>query len=430
MPEFNYSARDPSGALVKGSVEANSRKEAIRKISLKRLQPVSVSESGAVATATAKRAAALTDRFSRKSKPAATEKPAGGDRTLPVANLPRKLRLPFLRSLSELVGSGMPVGDAVRLLSSRLKDPQLKLLSQSLWERISGGKSVSNAMADIPSVFDRSTVFLVESGEATGNLKDILTRLVTHFEEQKDLQSKIVTAMAYPLLIFVVAIGVVLFAVFVLLPRLETMLSSLGGDLPASTRILMSTSDFAIAYGAYIVAGIVLLALSLWQWKRTPGGGLAFDRFVLKVPVLGKFLRTADVLQISQTMGVLLENGVTTVEALRMTQNVIGNKAIRNSFGEARQKVTEGKSISNALQGTGHLPQLVLDMLSVGENTGNIVYSLKQVGILYQKDLARQLDSFIGVLSIGVLLTVFSFVGFIAFAIISAVFQMSANFSF
>jgi general secretion pathway protein F len=311
-----------------------------------------------------------------------------------------------------------------------LKDPRLKQLSQTLWEKISGGKSVSEAMADIPSVFDRSTVFLVESGEATGNLKDILNRLVTHFEEQKDLQAKIVTAMAYPILILIVAAGVVLFSVFVLLPRLETMLASLGGELPTSTRILMGTSEMLIAYGVHVLIGLALAAAAWWQWRRTPGGALNWDRFILKLPVVGKFLRTADVLQISQTMGVLLENGVTTVEALRMTQNVISNRAIRDSFGEARQKVTEGRSISKALQGTGQLPQLVLDMLSVGENTGNIVYSLKQVARLYQKEISRQLEAFIGILSVGVLLVVFSFVGFIAFAIISAVFQMSANFSF
>lgn len=424
MPTFNYSARDSSGGLVKGAIDALNRKDAIRQISLKRLQPVSVGEAAAAAAGSDK--PSLTERFFKKSE----AETSSSDKVTAAAGLTRKLRLPFLRSLSELVASGMPVGDAIRLLSMRLKDPRLKQLSQALWDRISGGKSVSDAMADIPSVFDRSTVFLVESGEATGNLKEILTRLVTHFEEQKELQGKVVTAMAYPVLILVVATGVVLFSVFVLLPRLETMLASLGGDLPASTRILMGTSEAMIAYGVYILAGLALLGLSWWQWRRTASGALAWDRFILKLPIIGKFLRTADVLQISQTMGVLLENGVTTVEALRMTQNVIKNRAIRESFGEARQKVTEGKSISRALQGTGHLPQLVLDMLSVGENTGNIVYSLKQVGRLYQKDLSRQLEAFIGVLSIGVLMVVFSFVGFIAFAIISAVFQMSSNFSF
>lgn len=427
MPRFNYSARDSAGSLVKGTVEALNRKEAVRQLSLKRLQPVSVGEAAAVAAAGSHGPSALSRllaRFQNESAPAAEKAVAAG-----TSGLTRKLRLPFLRSLSELVASGMPVGDAVRLLSMRLKDPRQKQLSQALWEKISGGKSVSDAMADIPAVFDRSTVFLVESGEATGNLKDILTRLVTHFEEQKDLQAKIVTAMAYPVLIMVVATGVVLFSVFVLLPRLETMLASLGGDLPTSTRILVGSAEALIAHGVYVLAGMGVIGLGWWQWRRTPAGALTWDKFILKLPVVGKFLRTADVQQISQTLSVLLENGVTTVEALRMTQNVISNRAIRFSFGEARQKVTEGRSISKALQGTGQLPQLVLDMLSVGENTGNIVYSLKQVARLYQKELSRQLEAFIGILSVGVLMIVFSFVGFIAFAIISAVFQMSANFS-
>jgi general secretion pathway protein F len=424
VPSFTYSARDSAGGLVKGTIEALNRKDAIRQLSLQRLQPVAIGESAASAGTSSP---SLLSRWRERAR-SETARPT--EKATSAAGLGRKLRLPFLRSLSELVASGMPVGDAVRLLSIRLKDPSLKLLSQVLWEKISGGKSVSDAMGDVPAVFDRSTVFLIESGEATGNLKEILTRLVAHFEEQKDLQAKIVTAMAYPVLILVVATGVVLFSVFVLLPRLETMLASLGGELPASTRILVGSSEMLIAYGLYMLGAMALIAAAWWQWRRTPQGALNWDKFTLKLPVAGKFLRTADVLQISQTMGVLLENGITTVEALRMTQNVISNRAIRESFGEARQKVTEGRSISKALQGTGQLPQLVLDMLSVGENTGNIVYSLKQVARLYQKDLSRQLEAFIGILSIGVLLVVFSFVGFIAFAIISAVFQMSANFTF
>lgn len=429
MPKFSYSARDSVGSLVKGMIEAPNRKEAIRQITLQRLRPVSVAEPAGGGAAAASSVPLARKFFKRAAAPAEPSPQTRVERADVVRGLSRKLRLPFLRALSELVASGMPVGDAIRLLGVRLKDPQLQALSRALWERISGGKSVSEAMADIPSVFDRSTVYLVESGEATGNLKEILNRLVKHFEDQKELRSKIATAMAYPALIMLVAVGVVLLCVFVLLPRLETMLSSMGGQLPTSTRILMAGSDFLVAYGVYIVVALVLAALAWWQWVRTPAGELAWSQFILKVPIAGKFLRSADVLQISQTMSVLLENGVTTLEALKMTENVIGNRAIRESFGEARQKVVEGKSISYALQGTGQLPQLVLDMLAVGENTGNIVYSLKQVGELFQKEISRQLQAFIGVLSVGVLLVVFSFVGFIAFAIISAVFTMSASFN-
>lgn len=449
MSKFSYSARDTAGSLVKGTIEASNRKDAIRQIMLQRLQPVAVHESsggGAKlatasrgktgATATAQAAPATTKENFRKligksaSKPASSVRRRGGrGRVQTDVSLTRKLRLPFLRSLSELVASGMPVGDAIKLLGVRLKDPQQKALSLALWERISGGKSISEAMADMPSVFDRSTVFLIESGEATGNLREILDRLVKHFEDQKELQGKIATAMAYPILIMVVAVGVVFLCVFVLLPRLETMLTSLGGQLPVSTRILMTGSDLAIAYGVYVIVALVLAALAWWQWRRTPAGSLKWDRFILRIPIIGKFLRTADVLQMSQTMSVLLENGVTTVEALKMTENVIANDAIRAGFGEARLKVVEGKSISHALQGTGQMPQLVLDMLAVGENTGNIVFSLKQVSILFQKDISKQLQAFIGVLSVGVLLVVFAFVGFIAFAIIAAVFTMSSSFS-
>ena len=419
-------------------IDAPTRKEALRQIGLKRLRPVSVSDSGGGGAAPSAPSAGFTraesgggasfskrvaDKFAGRQKTFAS--PEG---PVSASGLGRRHRLPFLRSLADLVSSGMPVGDAVRLLSVRLKDPALRRLARLLWEKVSGGKSISEAMADTSEVFDRSTIYLVESGEATGNLKEILNRLVVYFEEQKELKNKIVAALAYPILLLFVACGVVLFSVFFLLPRLEGMLTALGGQMPTSTRMLVTGADFLVQYGLLILGGIALALLGWWQWIRTESGSLTWDKICLRIPVFGKFLLTSDVLQISQTMSVLLENGVTTIETLRMTENVINNGAIRLSFGEARQKVAEGWSISAALQSTGYIPQIVLDMLAVGEDTGNIVYSLKQIADMYKKDLARRLQAFIGILSVGVLMGVFLFVGFIALAIISAVFTMSTSF--
>ena len=154
------------------------------------------------------------------------------------------------------------------------------------------------------------------------------------------------------------------------------------------------------------------------------------DEWVLRLPFAGSFVTTTTVMNFSQTLAVLIENGITTAEALRMTERVITNRTHRQAFSEATGRVLEGESLSLALARTGCFPHLVLDRLAVGENTGNVVPSLKEIARTYQKDLSRRLQVFTSVVSTGVLLFAFSFVGFLGYAIFSAVFSLSASFKF
>ncbi len=433
MARFQYTARDSAGALVKGDLEAATRKEAIRLIGLRNLYPVSLSD-GATRKAPPRRSAEASGRAQRKhaapASPSSEGQRTGSTRSAGSSGsrVSQKHALPFMRSLSELISSGMPVGDAVRLLSVRLKDPQLRQLAGGLWERVSSGQSISDAVGEFPDVFEESTVHLIRAGEATGNLEEILQRLVSYHENRNALRTKVINAMAYPIFVILVAFGVIVFFIYFLFPRMETLFDSLGGDIPAATQLLIDGSEFLMSYGIFIVAAAVMLALSFWQWRRTEAGRLTSDRWLLKIPGVNDFIVVSDVLQISQTLSALLENGVTTVEALKMTENVISNRQIKDSFSESRAQVVEGTSLSGALQSTGHFPDLVLDMLDVGENTGNIVPSLKEISRLYQERLTRHLQMFTAFLSIGVLILAVVFVAFIAFAIFTAVFQLSGSF--
>ncbi len=432
MARFQYTARDSAGTLVKGALEAASRKEAIRLIGLKELYPVSLTDGGGSAPKKAAPARkAKRDKSAGERPAAAAEKsraPASAGASLQSSGLGPRHALAFLRSLSELISSGMPVGDAVRLLSVRLKDPKMRHLAAYLWEQVSAGESISEAMGSLPETFEESTVHLIRAGEATGNLEEILRRLVSYYENRNALRSKVTNALAYPVFVVLVAIGVVVFFIYFLFPRMETLFDSLGGNIPAATQLLIDLSEFLMRYGIFIVGGLAALVLGFWQWRRTRAGRLTSDRWLLRIPGIRDFIVVSDVLQMSQTLSALLENGVTTVEALKMTENVIRNRAIRESFSEARGMVVEGTSISGALQATGHFPDLVLDMLDVGENTGNIVPSLKEITRLYQDRLTRHLQMFTAFLSIGVLIAAVVFVAFIAFAIFTAVFQLSGSF--
>ncbi|HTB81476.1 MAG TPA: type II secretion system F family protein [Opitutaceae bacterium] len=423
MPRFAYNARDRAGAAVSSTLDAPSRKDALRLLAARGLQVTHVAEAGAARkTAAAKDAAAdappklLSRLRGRRSDAGAT------------VRLARKHRLPFLQTLFDLTSSGLSAGEAVRLLSQRLKEPALRFLCAGLWERLSEGMPLSVAMEDFPTVFDPSTISLIQSGEATGSLHDVLGRLITYLTEQRELRRQLTTALAYPLLLMVVAAGVVLFFLFFLLPRMQSLFDSLGGKVPASTQILIGLAHFALHYGWIVLAAAIFGAISFWRWRETEPGREAVDAASLKLPLLGPFITAQTVLAISQTLSVLIENGITTAEALRMTERQIDNRTQRHAFNEAIGRVLEGESLSLALGRTGCFPDLVIDRLAVGENTGNIVPSLKDIARGYQKNISVQLNFFTNVLATVMLLSVFAFVAFIAFAIVSAIFKLSGSF--
>ena len=429
MPTFTYTARDRSGQNVTDQVNAPSRKDALRLLGARGLTPVSVHENSSGKTKPTTPRSQLQAPSSKLKAPSSKLQAPSSQLSAPTsAALTRRERLPFLESLVDLTTSGLSAGESVRLLSTRIKEPRMRLLCGLLWDQLSEGAQLSRAMGTLPAVFDSSTLNLIQSGEATGNLNDVLNRLITHLQEQKELRQKILTSLAYPAFMMFVAGGVILFFMLFLLPRLQTLLKSLGGELPTSTRLLLGLSDFGLKYGIFVIAALAFGAVAFWRWRQTEAGRLQTDAWALRLPIVGPFSVSQTVLAFSQTLSVLLENGITTSEALRMTERQIQNRVHRAAFDDATGRVLEGEALSAALARTGCFPDLVLDQLAVGENTGNLVPSLKKVATTYQKAITAQLNAFTSIIATVVLLGVFSFVGFIAFAIVSAVFQLSSSF--
>jgi type II secretory pathway component PulF len=409
MPRFIYTARTRDGQNVSDGLDAPTRKDAARLLATRGLQPVRLREAGG-SSAVARSTPPILDSVSR--------------------TLTAELQLPFLQSLSELVGSGLPAGEAVRLLSQRLQEPRQRALCGRLWEKLSEGLPLSLALQTLPAVFPAHTVNLIAAGEATGNLREVIERLIQHYVARQELSRLVTAALAYPVFICAVALGVILFFVFFLLPRLQTLLNSLGGQLPWSTRLLVGLSDFILHYGLVALVAGALGLVMLWRWRRTAAGRLRSDGLLLRLPFAGHFATGTAIHTFSSTLAVLLENGITTAEALRMTERTLDNRALQTAFRDATGRVLEGESLSQSLARTGLFPPLVTDRLAVGESTGQLAPSLRGIARSYQQELERSLRAFTQILSTGVLLFAFAFVAFIAYAIVSAVFQVSASFKF
>lgn len=428
MARFAYSARDRAGKSVSAELDAPSRKDALRLLSARGLQVAQVTELQA-GPAPRKSAGKSPPSSSSAAPPAQVSRPTRASTRLNAQAPRRAERLPFLEALHDLTGSGLSAGEAVRLLSTRIKEPRLRTLCAGVWERISEGAPLSRALGGYPEVFDTGTVNLIQAGEATGSLNDTLSRLIAHLVEQRELRAQLMSALAYPVFMVFVSGGVILFFLTFLLPRLQTLLSSLGGKMPASTKLLIGASQFALSiWGIMAVVAVVLALVSFIGWRQTPAGRAQTDAWLLKLPLVGPFLVAQTVHSFSQTLSVLLENGITAAEALRMTEKQIANQVHRAAFNTATARVLEGEALSVALTRTGCFPDLVLDRLAIGENTGNVVPSLKSIAAAYQKIITGQLNFFTKVIAGVVLGGVFTFVGFIAFAIVSAVFQVSASF--
>ena len=410
MPIFHYIARDAQGAESRGKLEAGSRKQALAQLRARQLTP-SLLDEGAGA------AVGPTGGFSLSTVVGGGAKKHFG----------REHTLPFLRALMGLVTAGIQVADGVKLLSKRLSDPALRALAASLWDQLSQGRSLSQAMAAHGAVFDEAMVNLVEAGEATGRLGGVLERLVQDLEERAEIRSRLIGAMAYPAVILGMAVIVILIFLFFLLPRIETLLASLQGNLPLATRLLIGLANFLVGYGWFFALVGAVGASIFWSWRRKPAGRLASDGWLLKVTGVGTFIVANDILRLTQAFSLLLENGITTLPALAMTERTIQNRVFRAAFAEARGKIAEGAGISTALGGTGFFPPLVIDVISVGESTGNIVPSLKEVARDHRKRISNQVGVFVNVISVGALLVAAAFVALVAFGIISAVFQISAS---
>ena len=415
MPRFAYSARDTAGRTARDEVTAPSRKDALRLLTARGLQPLQLDELAA---------------NGRPFAPAAVKKEAGPLSLVagPGGKFSRQEFLPFLQALSELIASGLSAGEAVRLLALRLKDRELRGLSAAVWERLSEGQPLSQAMEQMPRVFDRQTVSLVRASEATGSLNEVLQRLITHHSGQRDLRRKLIAALVYPLVVCLGALGVILFFIIFLIPRLQGLLTSLGSKLPFATQLLVSVSQLLLRYGLVILPLAVFAGLLFWRWRNTEGGRATTDAWLVRLPGVRRLAIDSALLNFVQTLAVLLQNGINPAEALRLTERTVENRTVQAALREATDRVLEGESFSAALARTGYVPDLLIDRLAVGESTGHLAPCLQDIARNYSSMQSRRLEAMTTVIISGVMTFAFLFVGFIAYAIVAAVLQVSASF--
>jgi type IV pilus assembly protein PilC len=292
-----------------------------------------------------------------------------------------------------MTSAGLPLVQCLDILSSQTEN---KILSHAV-RQISGDIQVGSTLADSlkkhPKIFNTLFCNMVAAGEASGNLDGILIRLAEYQEKSEALRRKIKTAMTYPAIVGIVAVLVTFIMLTFIVPTFSKMFIDLGGELPLPTRIVMGLSDFLKKYLGLIVIITVGAVIALMQYYKTEKGKFNIDNIKLKIPILGDLERKSAVSRFSQTLATLLSSGVTILEALSITAKTSGNKVIEKGLVRTLEKISGGLTIAEPLKETGVFPPMVIQMISVGEKTGDLSEMLTKISEFYKEEVDAAVDA-------------------------------------
>ncbi len=334
----------------------------------------------------------------------------------------------FTSELADLIEAGMTLGQALRALANQGEEVSAqRYISQDLCDRIVRGESFSDACAHHPKTFPPLYSSMIRAGEASGAMVEVLRRLSDHYERYDNMRGKIKSALSYPIVVLVVGIAAVIGAMVWIIPQFEKVFASMGASLPTPTRILLGMSDFTIHYGWTIALALALFFLWFRRWRKTDAGRLKIDGWKLRMPLVSGIVATGAYSSLAYTLKTLLVNGVNVLQALKICEETCGNAVIAQALANARKRVTDGTSISGPLASSGVFPRMMTDMLAVGEQAGDLPASLEHIGKRYQKEMDRKITSFTNALEPMLIVLIACAVGFVAIAILMAVFKVSSS---
>lgn len=333
--------------------------------------------------------------------------------------------LVFTTELSDLLASGMRMGNALNVLANRKTGRATDQIIASLRDEIIQGTSLSDAMAKHPSTFSKLYVSMIRAGEASGAMADVLSRLVEHYERMQELKEKVVAALVYPAIVLVMGLATMVFSMVYVVPKFTVVFEQMQESLPLPTQILISLSEWLIRYGWAMAISIVVLVILLNRGIQTKAGRLWWDGLLLKLPLLRGVISSSTFASFARTLGTLLSNGVPVLQALGIVENTVGNTIISREIRKARDRVTDGTTISGPLAAGKIFPSLMTEMLAIGEETGDMSSALGHIARRYESDLDRSLKIFTTALEPILLVLVALMVGFVAISILTAVFSMT-----
>ncbi len=423
MPQFAYKARRRTGETVQGVLEVADRSAALAQIERLGLFPVMVDASkGGVATA------------------AAAEKPGGEQRNLSgllppaIRNFLQRKRKPklqelatFTQQLANLLNSGMPLTVALNSMTHLESKGISADVSKQLKQEVMEGKSLSDSMAKQPHIFSDLYVNMVRAGEQSGALVDVLRRLADHFDRFAQVQSKFTSALIYPA--FVSGIGAIIMFLFMtkMLPTFMEIFQGMNIELPLPTRILMKISYIFSHFWWVMILTVMAAVFLVRRFQSTEEGKRKIDQWKMTAPVFGKAVRLNLFGQFARTLATLLENGVPVLTALQITEQIVPNRIMKEAIAKTRSDVTDGKTLAQPLARSKIFPQLMVDLLKIGEETGNVPGALRNIADTYENELSIALKVMTNLIEPVMIVVMALGVAFLLVSVLSAMFAMTSN---
>ncbi|MFZ4115341.1 MAG: type II secretion system F family protein [Chthoniobacterales bacterium] len=406
MPLFHYQAFDSSHKEVTGSMEATSQSEAYRLLRAQGLQPKSLRGEGDIPG----------KKTSQKKDSHTT---SAADLQLTRLSTPQLLF--FTEELAELLEAGLQLEGALKVIEQRQEKSPVKIAAAILRARVREGVSFSKALRDCGESFDPLYCNLVAAGEASGALPKILKRQCAHLEMMEDLRKKVTSSLVYPSIVFASAIVLMFIFLTFLVPQLSVLLGKSGQKLPLITQCLITVSEFCGHWWWAIIAALGAAFLGLRMASQTPAGKAWWHRAMLDIPVIGQVLRTKFFAEILQTLSTLVSNGVTILIGLHLLHGATGNVFLRGLLAQISALVSEGYSLERSMKKVGFFPPVMIDILSVGEQTGDIAGALGRAAQRYDRELTSKIGYLTTLIQPAVILLVALFVGVVAYSMIAGI---------
>lgn len=400
MPAYSYRGVSATGRSVAGVIEADSTRSARAQLR----------ERGIFASEMQTGQSAVVARASRPWL----------RRRVGVRELSRTLR-----QLATLLAAGMPLVDAVGSIAARQGSPSMHNALAAIREDITGGSSFESAIAKQPQVFPGIYVGMIRAGETSGALESVLTRIADHAEASARLQAQFRSAMTYPLVMMLVGAGIVTFLLAFVVPQVTRVFLESGQTLPLPTRALMALGSLVAAYGlpAALAACVGLLALR--RYAATENGGRRVEQALLVVPWLGAVLRNVAMARFAHAMATMLAGGMTLVDALGVSRSVTGSRLVADTISEAQESVSRGETLAGTLQRSGRFHPMVIDMIAVGEKSGDIETMLHRAADALDEEVRFNVETMAGLLEPVMILAMAGVVLFVVLAILLPVFEMN-----
>jgi type IV pilus assembly protein PilC len=330
----------------------------------------------------------------------------------------------FSNQLATLIESGISILTAVKLLEGQASKPSLKRIIGGLVEEIQGGVSLSQALSRYPHVFPNTHCQVIQASEQAGNLDLGLRQAASYMESQAATKQRIQRALLYPAFVLLMAIGVTVLLVLVALPPLVNLFTSLGAELPATTKLLIGFANFLTVYKLYILGGLIAIIMSIIGWLRLPSGRLAIDTLMLKIPLTGTIYLERHVQQFCQTTSMLLKAGLRLPQIMDIAIQTASNRIIRQAFNKVRDRLLQGEGLSQPMAEIELFPRLLVEMIVVGEKTGTMDDTLDTLASFYEKRVARRIDTLISMIEPALTLIIGLVVIFIALSMITPLYSI------